>query len=400
MINQQKVRNLLLKISDYVEQTNRPINPKIYQGWKRLNNDDEVLAIMGFVPFREILNLYDDLPINAQHLPNKCTWFTFGFSKECKDAQSLQSCVPSLDETFIPNPGHINLLLDVINGINKPGYGRGYYGYGEAGTGKTSTAHWLFAILRMGIVQINCKSNMEVEEMFISHTCHDGIWTTSKGPIIKAIEMNCPLVIDEMDLAPSEFIPALNNLIEGRKFSVPFYEDGMLQAGDLFKIIGFGNTSGSGCEIGNYNGRSQLDASSLDRMYKDYYDPLTKEQFFKIAKSHYFNFDDELLDKIATLCTQINDSVRQGNLPEMISPRGLLGILYQIEQNKDVVKNSIMYAVGHILSSLCENREYRQIFLTLYSTIMTEGAQDVNAVESMWEQRAQILKGESDDTSA
>ncbi|MDY6466751.1 MAG: AAA family ATPase, partial [Succinivibrio dextrinosolvens] len=236
-------------ITGFLASNHKPKERKAYLGWKQLGpvinekGERNMVTLKALVPFQHVLK-YVGFKGNINAYPNKLVWFTFMFGA-CQESKLYQSCIPEFDEAFIPDPQHVNLLIDVLNTPNKPGYGRGYYGWGEAGTGKTSTAHWLLAVTNTACVQLNCKPNIEAEEMFVSHTARNGVWTTIEGPILQAVKRNWPLIIDEMDLAPAEFIPALNNLIEGRKFSVTFC-DQMIQAGDNFKVIGFGNTSGSG----------------------------------------------------------------------------------------------------------------------------------------------------------
>jgi hypothetical protein len=235
---------------------------------------------------------------------------------------------------------------------------------------------------------------MEVEEMVISHTAKDGKWSQAEGPILKAIRLNYPIVIDEMDLAPAEFIPALNNLVEGRKFSVTFC-DKMLQAGDGFKVIGFGNTSGSGMESGCYQGRSPLDASSLDRLYKDYYEPLSKERYMALIESHGFEIESELSSQLCDFIVAVNKSVRDEQaLPEMISPRGLLGICNLLQTNEGILKNPLLFAIGSVMSSILENGEYREKVFTLFSAHLTNSVLSTNQIEQSWGERFEVVDTE------
>lgn len=386
LLNNNAVLQILAKVGkNFVMSATKPTAAGVYQGWKVLDHEGKVTCLRCLIPFREVLQ-YADFKGNIKAFPNKLVWCTFAIN----DSEYANS-VPVFDEKFLPEPRHVNLLIDVLNGENKPGYGRGYYGFGEAGTGKTSTAHWLFALLGQAIVQLNCKPQMEVEEMFISHTAKDGKWSQAEGPILKALRLNYPLVIDEMDLAPAEFIPALNNLVEGRKFSVTFC-DKMLQAGDNFKVIGFGNTSGSGMESGCYQGRSPLDASSLDRLYKDYYEPLSKEKYQALIESHGFEIESELSSQLCDFIVAVNKSVREEQaLPEMISPRGLLGICNLLQTNEGVLKNPLLFAIGSVMSSILENSEYREKVFTLFSAHLTNSVLSTNQIEQSWGERFEVV---------
>lgn len=391
MLNNKAVLEILAKVGkNYIMSATKPTVDESYTGWKVLNAEGNVICLRALIPFREVLQ-YAGFKGNVKAFPNKLVWCTFAIN----DSEYANS-VPVFDEKFLPESRHVNLLIDVLNGENKPGYGRGYYGFGEAGTGKTSTAHWLFALLGQAIVQLNCKPQMEVEEMFISHTAKDGKWGQTEGPILKALRLNYPLVIDEMDLAPAEFIPALNNLVEGRKFSVTFC-DKMLQAGDNFKVIGFGNTSGSGMESGCYQGRSPLDASSLDRLYKDYYEPLSKERYQALIESHGFEIESELSSQLCDFIVAVNKSVREEQaLPEMISPRGLLGICNLLQTNEGILKNPLLFAIGSVMSSILENGEYREKVFTLFSAHLTNSVLSTNQIEQSWSERFEVVTEETE----
>ena len=390
LFNKNVTLEIISKIGkdNFFSSATKPVTDKPFTGWKVLDAEGNVICLRCLMPFREVLEGHG-FKGNVKAFPNKLVWCTFAIN----DSEYANN-IPAFDEKFRPEPRHINLLIDVLNGTNAAGYGRGYYGFGEAGTGKTSTAHWLFAVLGIACVQLNCKPQMEVEEMFISHTAKDGKWSQAEGPILKALRLNYPLVIDEMDLAPAEFIPALNNLVEGRKFSVTFC-DKMLQAGDNFKVIGFGNTSGSGMESGCYQGRSPLDASSLDRLYKDYYEPLTKERYMALIESHGFEIESELSSQLCDFIVAVNKSVRDEQaLPEMISPRGLLGICNLLQTNEGVLKNPLLFAIGSVMSSILENSEYREKVFTLFSAHLTNSVLSTNQIEQSWGERFEVVDTE------
>lgn len=393
-IKEEAIKQVLSLVKSWVKGSEKPDTSKITKdspvlGWKvTKENGNECIGLKAYLPFQNILFLHS-LPANLVYsMPNKMAWLNLAFGGE--EGVWLKNHVPFLDENFQPEFSHVNLLLDLLGEDNTAGYGRGYYGFGEAGVGKTSTAAWLAAVLNQPVVQMNCKPNMEVEEMFISHTCHNGVWDQSEGPILQAIHHNIPLVIDELDLAPQEFVPALNNLIEGRKFSVPFLEESVVQAGSCFKIIGFGNTGAYGSEVGSYNGRSSLDASTLDRMYKDYYQPLTVEKFESVIRKNFTveQIDESLKTKLANFAIQMNKNARDGAFPELISPRGLISLCRQAVQNTCVVKQPILYAIGTVYGSVLESSDYLEKMLAVYSGFLSESSASTNALQKLWDDRA------------
>ncbi|MBE6422899.1 AAA family ATPase [Succinivibrio dextrinosolvens] len=381
-------KKILSSVNGWVTSAEMPENPKENDGWLVVSPlSGEVECSRIYLPLKTIISLRGYPLRQIDFIPEKCLWFTIGFTNKT----DYRDYIPTLDMEFIPKGMHLNALVDVLNRRTTPGYGKGYYGFGEAGVGKTSTAHWLFALTQTAVIHFNCKPNMEVEELFVSHTAVNGVWGTVDGAIITALKRNYPLIIDEMDLAPSEFVPALNNLIEGRKFTVPYYQ-GALQAGTQFKVIGFGNTGSCGEEIGNYNGRNAIDASSLDRMIKDYYEPLTTNEFLKVI-NRYSGIDpiEGIKKGLAKFCCEVNSSCRNGEFPEMISPRGLISVCENIISNC-WMQAPILYSLGLTLSSALESNEAREKLLQLVSAYICEDSARVNELTKLWDSRYKPMK--------
>ncbi len=384
-------KKILSSVNGWTKSAQMPENPKENDGWiviSPLNGEVECSRI--YLPLKKIISLRGYSVRKIDFVPEKCMWYTIGFT----DKTDYREYIPALDMEFIPKGMHLNALIDVLNRRTLPGYGKGYYGFGEAGVGKTSTAHWLFALTQTAVVHFNCKPNMEVEEMFVSHTAVNGVWGTVDGAIITALKRNYPLIIDEMDLAPAEFVPALNNLIEGRKFTVPYHQ-GALQAGTQFKVIGFGNTGPCGEEIGNYNGRNAIDASSLDRMIKDYYEPLTTGEFLKVLNRYSGDPIEGMKKGLAKFCCEVNSSCRNGEFPEMISPRGLLAVCENIISNC-WMQSPILYSLGLTLSSALESNAAREKLLQLVSAYICEDSAKVNDLTKLWDTRYKPMKKSAD----
>ena len=145
-------------------------------------------------------------------------------------------------------------------------------------------------------------------------------------------------------------------------------------------------------EVGLYNGRNQLDSSSLDRMYKDYYSPLSEEKYLEIIKSNGHDLDDETANNLATFICKINQSVREEHsLPEMISPRGLISILKSLAENTGVVKNPLLYAIGSVMGSILESKEYQEKMFSIYAVTLAKGDLQVNNIQEQWEHRFELV---------
>lgn len=389
-----------IKATGVCESTVMPEDVPVYTGWKVIDPlTGQLSCLRVLVPFRELLNGIEGMSkAAARKMPDKAVWFTLLVDQ---NASEYEANIPEWDSRFVPDPQHINLLIDVLMTPLKNGYGRGYYGWGEAGVGKTSTALWLMAVLRLACVHMNCRPSMEVEEFFLSQIAVDGKWTQQSGPIMTAVLHDWPILIDELDLAPSEFWPALNNLIEGRRYAIPGYPGKQLQAKSCFRVIGFGNTGPSGSEIGSFAGRSQIDASVWDRFYKDFYGTLTASALMAIISA---NFGDKIGDytakRITAFAVSLNKAAAAGEFPELLSPRGLIALCSMFVRNENSVRSPLLYAIGTVIGGVLDDSSNLETLLNIYSLEVCEQAKTVNEIQKEWKVRCSApLKQRSNSAS-
>lgn len=358
-----------------------PRDPKYGDVWAVVDpQTDNEVAFRVCVGFRTLLTLLDVFSKEERDLmPERPVWYSLVLTSY----SAYQALIPDFDPLFIPKPQHVNLLIEVLMAVNEPGYGRGYYGFGDSGVGKTSTASWLFAVLGYAVISFNCKANMEVEELFIrvlptphvdapekevkggaaaqalnrlAAATEKNNWSQSYGPLLEAVLHNVPFVVDELDLAPPELLPAINNLLERRNFAVAGFKDRFVRAGSGFKFLAFGNTGFLGDLSGNYQGRSSFDASFADRLYIDCYEDLKKEDYLKIINR---NFDDtrltrEIKECFASFATMLVASKNEGKLQQCLSPRALTALIRLYLSNADYYKYPLMYSLGVTMGCLID----------------------------------------------
>lgn len=382
----EKLLNNVRKVNNIVSGVEMPETDLVYSGWKVLEpSTQKPLCLKVLVPFQELIRNIEGMESSiVRSMPNKLVWFTLLVDQNASDYEML---IPEWDEHFIPTMEHVSLLIDVINEPCTNGLNRGYYGFGETGVGKTSSALWLMAVLRQPCVHMNCRPQMEIEEWFLNQIAVNGVWKQAPGPLMQAIMMGIPVIIDELDLAPSEVWPALNNLIEGRRFALPLYEGGFIQAHGCFKVIGFGNTGPSGNEIGLYSGRSQIDASVWDRFFKDYYESLKASDFTEILVNR---FDDkislEVAHKMGKFAELINNSAKSGEFPEQLSPRGLIAGVKIYLKNLNS-RAPLLVAFGAVLGTVLDSQENLEIMLNNYCLAISSNSLEMKDVKKLWNER-------------
>ena len=382
----EQIMSLLMNTA--VRSVEPPRDPKAGDVWEVVDPlTGSETAFRVCVDFRSLLALLGVLSEEDRAaMPQRPVWYSLVLTNN----PQYRSLIPDFDPLFIPDPRHVNLLLEVLTAVNEPGYGRGYYGYGESGVGKTSTAAWLFAVLGYAVISFNCKANMEPEELLVRvlpnpedptvRELSDGNaqtdvlnrlvaateknnWRQSPGPLLEAVLHNIPFVVDELDLAPPEVLPAINNLIEGRNFAVSGFKDRFVRAGNGFKFFAFGNTGYLGDLNGRYQGRSSFDASFADRLYIDCYEDLTKEDYLKIITNNFGTaLSGEIAECFASFAAMLIAAKNEGKLQQSLSPRALCAMIRLYLNNADFYKFPLMYALCATLGSLIDPAAREAVF--------------------------------------
>lgn len=130
------------------------------------------------------------------------------------------------------------------------------YLYGRAGTGKNVLAKQIAEALGLNFYFANAVTQEHVLTGFI-----DAMGNYHETEFFRAFTQGGLFMLDEMDASIPEVLILLNAAIANRYFVFP---TGKVEAHPDFRVIAAGNTTGTGATY-EYNGRSQLDAASLDR---------------------------------------------------------------------------------------------------------------------------------------
>ncbi|MCR5085120.1 MAG: AAA family ATPase [Succinivibrionaceae bacterium] len=298
------------------------------------SEDSPAMMVRIYMPFQELLAMVSGVdPALIPLMPSKRVWATIKIYPAYQEL--LEGLVPELNPRFRPGFAHINTLIDVLTTKFPRGYGKAYYGYGEAGTGKTSTALWLLAALGYPTIQVNGHESLEIDDLFLRQIPDDGTWRTIDGPLLCAIRHSCVVIFDELDLAPPALAPALNDLIEGYPYAIPGYRNRTIDPQGGFRLLAFGNTSLSGIERGLYQGRNILDSSFRSRCLIERYEPLGEAGLEAILRGSFTaqEFPDESVKATARFVVQINKALRDKGILDTFSPRSALAFARAIVMN-------------------------------------------------------------------
>lgn len=131
------------------------------------------------------------------------------------------------------------------------------YLYGPAGTGKNVLSQQIAEALNLNFYYAGCLQFKSDLEGFVNAA---GEYVETD--FYKAFTQGGVFLLDEIDGTAAEVLVAFGAALANRYYNFPKY--GRIQAHPDFVVIAAGNTAGRGATEA-YNGRYQLDASTLDR---------------------------------------------------------------------------------------------------------------------------------------
>ena len=343
----------------------------------------EVTALKQLLPFNISLALAlkkagADVEVSKE-MPRKKVWVTV---KACDE---YARHIPEFNSAYRPAPVHANKVIDLVMRRNGVGNGRGFYGYGEAGTGKTSMCLWMASVLGQPVVQFNCSATTEIEDLFLRQISYNCVWKTVDCAILTACKRGYWALVDELDLAPASLPPSLNDLIEGHSFCVAGLKE-PVRANDQFRLFAFGNTGINCSERGNYNGRNIIDESTLSRFTVDKFDSLSEDQVAKMVKASFPEVSEEFASMTSKFFEGVENQFISNNVPSVVSPRNILDFVELFLANKDEMAEPLVYAVSVKLPIINDDDEVRDAVLTEltshFKTICPEAD-----LRRLWERR-------------
>jgi midasin len=150
---------------------------------------------------------------------------------------------------------------------------------GPTSVGKTSIVEYLAKLLNQKILRINNNQNTEIEEYLGSYTTDsNGNFYFKEGFLVKAVKEGFWIILDEINLAPSEILEALNRLLDdNRELYLP-EKNITIKAHENFRIFAAMNPSE------NYNGRKDLSDAFKNRFIHIYFDNIPNDELKNIVQ--------------------------------------------------------------------------------------------------------------------
>ena len=267
--------------------------------------------------------------------------------------------VPSKDATYI-KWGEFSKIKKIIESkLFFPTYVAGM-----SGNGKTMMVEQACAILEREYVRVQVSPETDEDDLIGGFRLIDGETVFQKGPVVKAMERGCILMIDEIDRATNK-IMCLQGVLEGKPILLKKTGQVVTPAPG-FNVIATANTKGRGSDEGRYTAASIIDDAFLERfvaVVDQEYPPYATERKILLANAKSFDLkDDEFIEKLVAWSNVIRKTFDADAIDDVVSTRRLCHIIKAFSIFQDRM-SSIKMCISRF------EEETRDAFLDLYTKI-------------------------------
>jgi len=267
--------------------------------------------------------------------------------------------IPSVDPTFV-KWGEYKTVFNVLNSnLFFP-----LYISGMSGNGKTFMVEQACAKAKREYVRVQISPETDEDDLIGGFRLIGGETVFQKGPVIKAMERGCVLLIDEIDRATNK-IMCLQGVLEGNPVLLKKTGE-VIAPAPGFNVIATANTKGRGSDDGRYSAASIIDDAFLERFVATIDQPYaTPAVEMKILTKHAVKYDvddSNFVEKLIAWASVIRKTFEDDAIDDVISTRRLCHIIKCFSIFTDRTK----------AIELCINRfdeETRTAFLDLYTKI-------------------------------
>lgn len=264
---------------------------------------------------------------------------TFGFSPTL--AQGVDHKLPAFDlsswhtsvRPFIPTrdpdyvfPKHETELF-VMSLVN----GGPILIHGPKGSGKSSLAEQVCALLCIPYVRVNCRRDMESSALFGQPTFSGGTVGYVDGPAAILARHGGVLCVDEVSAAPAGIALSMQYMLErGGKVYLPDLHttdptERYITPTEWFRVVATDNTTLQGDSTGSYAGTNVQNSAFVDRFeHTIEIDYLEEAHERAILNRKCPNLSSEVTSNIIALARQVRVAHGKGTMEFTMSPRAML----------------------------------------------------------------------------
>ena len=291
------------------------------------------------VPWGYLLNnkvkkgLYSIPGGNISTAPNSVSESTAPVVVDSLDPSSL---IPKRDTNYVPFGNYRDLEVILTSKMFYP-----VYVSGPTGNGKSTTIEQICAKHKRPLIRVNLNTMTDEDQLIGSKTLVDGNVQVVEGPVVLAMRMGIPLLLDEIDAGGANTLLCLQPILEGK----PFYfklKNEMIVPATGFNIFATANTKGKGSDDGRYIGTNVLNEAFLERFavtFNQEYPSATIEKKIVVnLMNHYGCVNLEYADTLVKWADVIRKTFDAGGVDETITTRRLVHIVRAFSIFKDQAK--------------------------------------------------------------
>lgn len=243
--------------------------------------------------------------------------------------------VPEEDPCYIRWGYHADVVSIIRRGCFYP-----VFISGLSGNGKSVMIEQASAQLKREYIRVQISPETDEDDLIGGFRLIDGDTVFCRGPVIKAMERGCILLLDEIDRGTNK-IMCLQGVLEGKPILIKKTGE-VIRPKPGFNVFATANTKGRGSEDGRFSAASILDDAFLERfactLEQDFPTPSIEQ---KIVMKHMEKYEkvDEAFGKLLTVWT---DGIRkvfvQGGVSDLVSTRRLCHIVQTFAIFEDRMK--------------------------------------------------------------
>jgi hypothetical protein len=288
--------------------------------------------------------------------------------------------VPAVDPTYIKWGEYDDIMKIIKSNMFFPTYISGL-----SGNGKTMMVEQACAKAKREFVRVQISPETDEDDLIGGFRLIDGETVFQKGPVVKAMERGCILLIDEIDRSTNK-IMCLQGVLEGNPILLKKTGE-VIHPAAGFNVIATANTKGRGSDDGRFTAATIIDDAFLERFVCVVDQPFPQPAIEKkIVSKHMTKFDvddEEFTDKLIAWSNVIRKTFEADGVDEVISTRRLCHIVKCYSIFKDRMKS-----INKCISRFDD--ETRTAFLDLYTKIdESQLTEDGEIIEAKLEEASQ-----------
>ena len=241
---------------------------------------------------------------------------------------------------------------------------------GPTGNGKSTMVEQVCAKLGRGLIRVNLNMSTDEDALIGTKTLEDGNVKVVEGPVLIAMRLGIPLLLDEIDAGGSNALMCLQPILEGK----PYYfklKNEVIKPAPGFNIFATANTKGKGSDDGRYIGTNVLNEAFLERfsvtLEQEYPTVSVETKIITKLLASLGCENESYADNLVRWAAAVRRSFDDGAIDETITTRRLIHIARAYAIFKDEKK----------AIALCINRFDKAVqsaFITLYDSVAKPAA--------------------------